>query len=441
MSARKLITTISPLTVYNFFHDRDVVNQIARIIASYSSGSITLSSPITGYTVGPNTPLSATDTILQAFGKLQGQINAVSSTPANPTALVGTTAINGVATTYMRSDAAPAINQTMTPTWTGKHIFTFGSNPTGNETIRIANDDGWIAWYNTANTVRSGYIQIRTLTGAVFGTDIAQPITFITGGTTAATLSTTNRLGVNTTNPLARLHVSTGTSGITSSGPNNGILLTDNANFNRLYFENLLSTAGQRVFAFDNVNGTFSLGSYTDTAMGTAVASIISFAHATGQTTISNLSGTGSRIVVASASGVLSATDTFVETGTFAVQLDGITAGLVSGNINYTKVGKIVTLYIVNAITGTGVGTPTSINCQTGEIPAALRPNGGAFVPCYGILDNSTTYSGIAAVDTNGLLNIQLIEASGSRINRGAAFVVGGNRGLGFAWSITYSTV
>ena len=42
---------------------------------------------------------------------------------ANPTASVGLTAINGSAGTYMRSDAAPALNQGIAPTWTGVHIF------------------------------------------------------------------------------------------------------------------------------------------------------------------------------------------------------------------------------------------------------------------------------------------------------------------------------
>lgn len=50
---------------------------------------------------------------------------------ANPTALVGPTAINGVATTAMRSDGAPAINQTANYSWTGTHTFigiNFGAN-------------------------------------------------------------------------------------------------------------------------------------------------------------------------------------------------------------------------------------------------------------------------------------------------------------------------
>lgn len=51
-------------------------------------------------------------------------LGSLSAGDANPTGLVGTTAVNGVAATYMRSDAAPAINQAIVPTWTGAHTFT-----------------------------------------------------------------------------------------------------------------------------------------------------------------------------------------------------------------------------------------------------------------------------------------------------------------------------
>lgn len=42
---------------------------------------------------------------------------------ANPTASVGLSAVNGVASTFLRSDGAPALSQAITPTWTGTHTF------------------------------------------------------------------------------------------------------------------------------------------------------------------------------------------------------------------------------------------------------------------------------------------------------------------------------
>lgn len=53
-------------------------------------------------------------------------VNATSygaSSGANPSATVGLTAVNGSATTFMRSDGAPALNVTISPTWTGTHTF------------------------------------------------------------------------------------------------------------------------------------------------------------------------------------------------------------------------------------------------------------------------------------------------------------------------------
>ncbi len=46
----------------------------------------------------------------------------------NPLATVGLTTDNGSATTFMRSDAAPALSQAIIPTWTGLHTFNLVPN-------------------------------------------------------------------------------------------------------------------------------------------------------------------------------------------------------------------------------------------------------------------------------------------------------------------------
>ena len=48
----------------------------------------------------------------------------VDTAAANPSASVGLSAVNGSASTWMRSDAAPALNQSISPTWAGSHAFT-----------------------------------------------------------------------------------------------------------------------------------------------------------------------------------------------------------------------------------------------------------------------------------------------------------------------------
>jgi hypothetical protein len=56
-----------------------------------------------------------------------GQIPTIPAPPSgsNPSAQVGTSVINGSSLSFMRSDAAPAINQALTPIWTGQHIFKY----------------------------------------------------------------------------------------------------------------------------------------------------------------------------------------------------------------------------------------------------------------------------------------------------------------------------
>lgn len=46
---------------------------------------------------------------------------------ANPTATIGLSAVNGSATSFLRSDGAPALSQAIAPTWTGLHTFNPGT--------------------------------------------------------------------------------------------------------------------------------------------------------------------------------------------------------------------------------------------------------------------------------------------------------------------------
>ncbi len=59
---------------------------------------------------------------------------AGSAGSANPSASVGLTAVNGVAVTWMTSDSAPALSQTIIPTWTGLHTFSAGLTVSGGTT-------------------------------------------------------------------------------------------------------------------------------------------------------------------------------------------------------------------------------------------------------------------------------------------------------------------
>ncbi|HKQ06804.1 MAG TPA: hypothetical protein VJ464_16840 [Blastocatellia bacterium] len=56
---------------------------------------------------------------------------------ANPSAPIGLSAVNGSASTFMRSDAAPALSQSITPTWTGQHTFAIGTITTSTPSPNI----------------------------------------------------------------------------------------------------------------------------------------------------------------------------------------------------------------------------------------------------------------------------------------------------------------
>lgn len=62
----------------------------------YFTNARAITAPITGYTKGTNTALVATDTILSAFGKLEGQIASKSSTVGTVTSVGGTGTVSGL---------------------------------------------------------------------------------------------------------------------------------------------------------------------------------------------------------------------------------------------------------------------------------------------------------------------------------------------------------
>lgn len=69
---------------------------------------------------------------------------------ANPTASIGLTAVNGSASSCVRSDGAPALSQAIAPTWTNAHIFA----PSSGIPVSV-NDIGNSAQTNTPIVVNS----------------------------------------------------------------------------------------------------------------------------------------------------------------------------------------------------------------------------------------------------------------------------------------------
>ncbi|HEY8780138.1 MAG TPA: hypothetical protein VIM16_00850 [Mucilaginibacter sp.] len=61
--------------------------------------------------------------LINTFDPIEDVQFGIGSVLANPTGLVGLTAVNGVALTVPRSDSSPALNQAIAPIWTGVHTW------------------------------------------------------------------------------------------------------------------------------------------------------------------------------------------------------------------------------------------------------------------------------------------------------------------------------
>ena len=79
-------------------------------------------------------------------------VTGLTISSANPSASLGLTAVNGSAATFMRSDAAPALDVTIVPTWTGAHIWSAAA--TFNSTASFT---GTVTFTSTTNpTINDG---------------------------------------------------------------------------------------------------------------------------------------------------------------------------------------------------------------------------------------------------------------------------------------------
>jgi hypothetical protein len=177
-----LNTTATPLSILRFSGPGVTVTHTAGDISVVvsgggGSGDLTLASPITGYTVGGNTALAATDTILQAFGKLQGQVDARLS--ANQTITLSGDATGSGATAITVSIAESVV--------TGKVLtgYSVGSN------TALAATDTILQAFNKVQgqiNARLTSNQTITLSGDVSGSGATSiGVTLANSGVTAGT--------------------------------------------------------------------------------------------------------------------------------------------------------------------------------------------------------------------------------------------------------------
>jgi hypothetical protein len=124
----------------------------------YFTTARVLATALTGYTSGANTALAATDTILEAFGKVQGQINAKQN------ALNGTGFVKATGTTisYDNTNYLPLTGGTLTGTLNGTNAV-FSNTVTANQGTFTDGNQGLIIGYYTGGN-GYGALYASTLT-------------------------------------------------------------------------------------------------------------------------------------------------------------------------------------------------------------------------------------------------------------------------------------
>jgi hypothetical protein len=76
---------------------------------------------------------------------------------ANPSASVGLTAVNGSAATFLRSDGAPVLSQSIVPTWTGAHTFNIAPSVIVSDAATNTSISLLSLTHNTSGTPVAGY--------------------------------------------------------------------------------------------------------------------------------------------------------------------------------------------------------------------------------------------------------------------------------------------
>lgn len=118
---------------------------------------------------------------------------------ADPTASLGLTAVNGSATTAMRSDAAPALSQSIVPSWTGLHTFAATSvslavaPASGEGVIRLSSPAAGADlkhWLIREVDSASGAFRLSTASDAAPSTPVSTALNIVRSGTSISSVGT-----------------------------------------------------------------------------------------------------------------------------------------------------------------------------------------------------------------------------------------------------------
>lgn len=286
---------------------------------------------------------------------------------ANPIASVGLTTVNGVATTAMRSDAAPALSQAITPVWTGLHTFnvTISGNINGNAATVTTNANltGPITSVGNATSIAS-----QTGTGTTFAMSASPAFTgTVTGANVAwsGTMTAAGNMTQSRSESGGEVTFSQINTATTASSSVRHLLSANGATAFDAFTNYRISGVTDWAWGVDNSDSDSMVLAASGT-LGTSNCLRISTAGAVsvpGTLESASLAGTGSRLVTSTAAGVFGNATTIAGANTWSgVQTFSST---IVGNIS----GNAATVTTNANLTGpiTSSGNATSVASQTGS--------------------------------------------------------------------------
>lgn len=319
-----------------------------------------------------------------------GTLNTVAG---NPSTQIGLTATNGVATSFMRSDAAPALNVGISPTWTGSHVFTtttvareidpqtdntydLGTTSLRWKTVHVG--PGSVVVHNDATNTLKATLGF-TSTVATLSTDASSPLQLKVGSTVGVYLNTSGKIGF-------------GTSG------------TPDGDYDFRQLANNTSLLNLRRFTDTSPTGSFIQG---QNAAGTTVFSV----DVTG-------SMTAGTVPVARLSGTISATNMPALTGDVTSTAGTVSTTIANGVVTNAKLANSsVTIGSTSVSLGATASTIAGLTLTSPTIAKIGNLTGNGFV-------KTSAGDGTLSIDTNTYLTAnQSITLSGDISGTGSTAI------------------